>query len=300
MPTTFVPVYNGELSDAAQLNQLFGPVNALERGLPFYGGTTTGSVNAHVLALDPAMTDLAAGQVVSFMPGYANTGAATLNVGTGIFDLLKNGAALVEGDLLTTAVYWAVFGPDDNWHLIGGSGSGGGGGSGSAALPLISRTQADGVNQGGSGAWSTVDNSGGFVVADSDTPFWPHSPGLGLSPPNWAVNGGSFKVPAGVSTVRVHFTGFAYGLSGGAVTFRIAAYPHSATQLIGSYYGLAAADAYGGAKEAFATISTEGFVSIDTPYWAVSPTDWLAVNIVSATGTYTGLYGVEFWVEGWT
>ena len=123
MGTSFVTVYNTQLSDAAQLNQIFTPINNLEDGKPFWGTTTTGSANAHVLATNPSTTTLAAGKLVTFKAGYSNSGAATLNVGTGLFPIILNGAALAGGEILAGAGYLAVF-DGTSWHLIGGASSG--------------------------------------------------------------------------------------------------------------------------------------------------------------------------------
>lgn len=50
------------------------------RSLYFNFATDTGSANVYVVAPDPAIAALAAGQVVQMQPAFANTGACTLNV----------------------------------------------------------------------------------------------------------------------------------------------------------------------------------------------------------------------------
>ena len=73
--------------------------------------TTTGSTNAYVLTLAPAITAYAAGQRFSFKASFTNTGAATLNVSTvGAQSLVKGvSTALVAGDIVSGQVYDAIY-----------------------------------------------------------------------------------------------------------------------------------------------------------------------------------------------
>lgn len=64
--------------------------------------TATGTANAIVVALSPALTSYAAGQKFEFLPGFNNTGAVTINYGGGVIDLQKRGGlALAANDILT-------------------------------------------------------------------------------------------------------------------------------------------------------------------------------------------------------
>jgi len=62
--------------------------------------TSTGSSNAYVLALSPAITAYAAGQEFVFNANFANTGSATINVsGLGAKTLQYAGRNLVGGEI---------------------------------------------------------------------------------------------------------------------------------------------------------------------------------------------------------
>jgi hypothetical protein len=64
--------------------------------------TATGTANAIVVALTPAVTAYSAGQRFTFLPASDNTGATTINYGGGVINLQKNGGlALVANDILS-------------------------------------------------------------------------------------------------------------------------------------------------------------------------------------------------------
>jgi hypothetical protein len=61
--------------------------------------SATGSSNAYVLTLSPALTDHVAGREISFKANFANTGAATINInGLGAVALKKNGSSALEAN----------------------------------------------------------------------------------------------------------------------------------------------------------------------------------------------------------
>jgi hypothetical protein len=70
----------------------------------------TGAANAYVLTY-PLIQSLTTGAYIYFTAAHANTGASTINVnGLGVKNLTKNGAAaLISGDINTTAVYFAIY-----------------------------------------------------------------------------------------------------------------------------------------------------------------------------------------------
>jgi hypothetical protein len=74
-------------------------------------GAGGGTANAQAVTYTPATTAYGNGQMVSWLPSVANTSAATLNIdGIGAHSLVKaGGAALVSGDLTTTAKAFAVY-----------------------------------------------------------------------------------------------------------------------------------------------------------------------------------------------
>lgn len=87
-----------------------------ESGIPTVADS--GSANAYVVA-SPLVQALTKGSFIFFTVGNANTAASTINVaGLGVKALDKFGAtALNIGDLLTTAVYMAVY-DGTEWQLL--------------------------------------------------------------------------------------------------------------------------------------------------------------------------------------
>lgn len=68
---------------------------------------TTGSANAYVLTLSPAITAYAAGQDFTFKANFTNSAAATINISAlGVKSLVRqNSAALIGGEILSGSVY---------------------------------------------------------------------------------------------------------------------------------------------------------------------------------------------------
>ena len=87
----------------------------------YWFGTTTGGTTAYVLTLNPALGALADGVQIWFKVNATNTNPATLNVnGLGAVNFKRNGADIVQGDLLINRIYSAVYnstGP--SWDLVG-------------------------------------------------------------------------------------------------------------------------------------------------------------------------------------
>jgi hypothetical protein len=100
---------NGTTADA---NQVMGNFNTIMNCASFFvGGTTTGSASAQVLAsVSPSVFSLSAGNRVSFVAGFATTGATTLNVSsTGNINVLKRSTsglvALTANDMISGQVF---------------------------------------------------------------------------------------------------------------------------------------------------------------------------------------------------
>lgn len=96
------------LSVRAQTPPLFS-VNAKYVG---YAGAGGGTANAQTVTYSPGLTAYIAGQVISWVPANANTGAATLNAGTpGAKSIVKapGATALVASDLITTNTAVAIW-----------------------------------------------------------------------------------------------------------------------------------------------------------------------------------------------
>jgi len=77
-----------------------------------YGATSGGSANAQTLTLSPAITAYAAGQRFSFLAGFTNTAAATLNVNgvaaKNIFNA-ATGAAIGAGEIVAGRAYEVLY-----------------------------------------------------------------------------------------------------------------------------------------------------------------------------------------------
>jgi hypothetical protein len=75
-------------------------------------GTTGGSANAQTATAAPAITAYAAGQRFSFLAGFTNTAAATLNVNSvaakNIFNA-ATGAAIGAGEIVATRAYEVIY-----------------------------------------------------------------------------------------------------------------------------------------------------------------------------------------------
>jgi hypothetical protein len=91
-------------TDAATVNQIVS--NA-----PAFQATDTGTANAYVIALSPAITAYAAGQQITFKAGAASTTASTLNVNTlGVKALKKlHDQDIASGDIETGSIVTAVY-----------------------------------------------------------------------------------------------------------------------------------------------------------------------------------------------
>lgn len=86
---------NGANSNITSLSGLTTPLSLAQGGTPVYiGGTSTGSANAQVVAtLSPTTFTLTQGFIATFVAGFANSGATTLNVNsTGIKNVFKQTA----------------------------------------------------------------------------------------------------------------------------------------------------------------------------------------------------------------
>ena len=77
-----------------------------------WGGTSGGAANAQTLTLAPIITAYAAGQRYSFIAGFTNTAAATLNingVGTKSIFNVATGAAIGAGEIVATRAYEVIY-----------------------------------------------------------------------------------------------------------------------------------------------------------------------------------------------
>lgn len=118
---------SGVNSDITALTALSVPLTPAQGGTSLYvGGTSTGSANAQVLTpVVPTGFTLTNGNQVLFLGGFANGGAATLNVaGTGALPVHIQAPSgdqpLTGGEILAAQWNQAVYHSADNsYHLVG-------------------------------------------------------------------------------------------------------------------------------------------------------------------------------------
>lgn len=86
-------------------------VNQLQSNAPAFQATDTGTANAHVIALSPAITAYAAGQAITFKSGAASTTASTINVnGLGVKAIKKkNDQDIAAGDIESGSIVTVVY-----------------------------------------------------------------------------------------------------------------------------------------------------------------------------------------------
>jgi len=116
--------------------------------------TSTGSANAYVLTLAPAITAYAAGQRFTFKANFANTGTATLNVsGVGAKTIKKNvTTTLTSGDLPINSIVEVTYdGTDFQLNAIPGEISG--------DISFATKTANYPIVQADSGTLQRMDNA---------------------------------------------------------------------------------------------------------------------------------------------
>ena len=86
-------------------------VNQIQSNGPAFQATDTGTANAYVIALTPAITAYAAGQEITFKAGAASTTASTLNVNTLGAKALKklHDQDIASGDIESGSIVTAVY-----------------------------------------------------------------------------------------------------------------------------------------------------------------------------------------------
>jgi len=86
-------------------------VNQIQSNGPAFQATDTGTANAYVIALSPAITAYAAGQAITFKAANASTTASTLNVNTLGTKVLKkkNDQDIASGDIEASQIVTAVY-----------------------------------------------------------------------------------------------------------------------------------------------------------------------------------------------
>lgn len=95
---------------------------AIQSGLLNYG-IDTGAANAYVVAYEPVISSLSAGMMLRFKATSANTGATTLNVGTGALPVISMaGAALQGGEIVAGSTVTVIYIGATGFVLLAASG----------------------------------------------------------------------------------------------------------------------------------------------------------------------------------
>jgi hypothetical protein len=90
----------------------YAAVSQVQDNSLLWGGTSGGAANAQTLTLAPIITAYAAGQRYSFLAGFTNTAAATLNInGVGAKNIFNTatGAAIGAGEIVATRAYEVIY-----------------------------------------------------------------------------------------------------------------------------------------------------------------------------------------------
>ena len=123
-------------------------VNQIQSNAPAYQATDTGTANAYVIALSPAVTAYAAGQAITFKAGAASTTASTLNVnGLGTKAIKKlHDQDIASGDIESGSIVTVVY-DGTNFQMTSQLATEGGGVtlSGSTANTVTTVTGADAI-----------------------------------------------------------------------------------------------------------------------------------------------------------
>lgn len=111
MPTSFdLSFSTGNVIQASHVSQFASPVNNLESGAAVYAADSASTDAYSVTPTPGAPNPLVAGYRLHFKANTANTGVATLNVGTGAVSLKKSGTRDLEtGDILAGQVVTVVY-----------------------------------------------------------------------------------------------------------------------------------------------------------------------------------------------
>jgi|TARA_Y100000401_G_C8325671_1_gene228083 hypothetical protein len=123
-------------------------VNQIQSNAPAFQATDTGTANAYVIALSPAVTAYAAGQAFTFKAGAASTTASTLNVnGLGTKAIKKlHDQDIASGDIESGSIVTVVY-DGTNFQMTSQLATEGGGVtlSGSTANTVTTVTGADAI-----------------------------------------------------------------------------------------------------------------------------------------------------------
>ena len=128
-----------------------------------WGGTSTGSANAHVLSPTTSITAYAIGQSFVWKAGYTNTGAATIAVsGLSAIAMQKQGAALDANDVLLNKFYTLVLDTLTTAQLMVGNAN-------LAVLATLATLATTATNQSGGTVAATTISASSSILSSSAT-----------------------------------------------------------------------------------------------------------------------------------
>ena len=107
--TTVAGINIAEGCDPGNVNNAIRAVMAAAKGRS-WGGTSGGTANAQTVTLTPAPAAYVDGMEVTFLAGFTNTSATTLNVnGLGAKDIFDGPSALAGGEIVINNIYTLVY-----------------------------------------------------------------------------------------------------------------------------------------------------------------------------------------------
>jgi hypothetical protein len=107
------------VADATLLTQ-YPSVKQMQNGFGSWCGTSGGAANAQTLTPTPAITAGTGGQVFTFIAGFSNSAATTMNIsGLGAQAVTtRAGAALVGGEIVAGSLYTIINDGASKYRLI--------------------------------------------------------------------------------------------------------------------------------------------------------------------------------------
>jgi hypothetical protein len=98
--------------------------NVIQQNSYNYQATDSGSANAYVVALTPAITTYTDGMFVSFNPANTNIGASTFNAGGDAKNITMGGSTLQGGEIVASNTALLQYSSTSStWNLISGGGT---------------------------------------------------------------------------------------------------------------------------------------------------------------------------------
>lgn len=186
--------HNGANSDITALSGLTTPISGAQGGtLLFIGGTSTGSANAHVVATtNPTTFTLTIGNRLTFVAGFTNTGATTLNGNsTGVTNVLKRtitGLLALSGNEIIAGQAYTVMYDGTQFEILD-----------NVFDPSYLRGFLDGFDTGAPGGGITLTIGQGAAIDNSNLTLLKVTTSFTKTTASWAVGSGNGALDTGSS-----------------------------------------------------------------------------------------------------